>query len=60
MNERYGVGTVTATINDQYYNMREMIEPVPHEVDIVLDAMKECQIPAKVRAIRGGTEGALL
>ena len=60
MNERYGEGTVTATINDQYYNMREMIEPVPHLVDIVLDAMKECNIPAKVRAIRGGTDGAQL
>ena len=60
MNERYGEGTVTATINDQYYNMREMIEPVPHVVDIVLDAMKECDIPAKVRAIRGGTDGAQL
>lgn len=60
MNERYGEGTVTSTINDQYYNMREMIEPVPHVVDIVLDAMKECNIPAKVRAIRGGTDGAQL
>lgn len=60
MNERYGEGTVTATINDQYYNMREMIEPVPHVVDIVLDAMKECNILAKVRAIRGGTDGAQL
>lgn len=60
MNERYGEGTVTATINDQYYNMREMIEPVPHVVDIVLEAMKECNIPAKVRAIRGGTDGAQL
>lgn len=60
MNERYGEGTVIATINDQYYNMREMIEPVPHVVDIVLDAMKECNIPAKVRAIRGGTDGAQL
>ena len=60
MNERYGEGTVTITINDQYYNMREMIEPVPHVVDIVLDAMKECGIPSKVRAIRGGTDGAQL
>ena len=60
MNERYGEGTVTATINEQYYNMREMIEPVPHVVDIVLEAMKECNIPAKVRAIRGGTDGAQL
>ncbi len=60
INLRYGEGTVKATIADQYYNMREKIEPVPHVVDIVLDAMKECGIPSKVRAIRGGTDGAQL
>ncbi len=60
MNLRYGSGVVTATISDQYYNMRQQIEPVPHVVDIVLEAMKECNIPARVRAIRGGTDGAQL
>lgn len=60
MNERYGEGAVTATVNDQYYNMREKIEPVPHVIDIVLEAMKQCGIPSKVRAIRGGTDGAQL
>ena len=60
MNERYGEGVVTATINDQYYNMREKIEPVPHVVDILIEAMKQCNIPSKVRAIRGGTDGAQL
>uniref|UniRef100_UPI004029A099 peptidase T n=1 Tax=Alloprevotella sp. TaxID=1872471 RepID=UPI004029A099 len=60
MNERYGEGVVTATINDQYYNMREKIELVPHVVDIVIEAMKQCNIPSKVRAIRGGTDGAQL
>lgn len=60
MNERYGEEVVTATINDQYYNMREKIEPVPHVVDIVIEAMKQCNIPSKVRAIRGGTDGAQL
>lgn len=60
LNERYGEGVVTATINDQYYNMREMIEPVPHVINIVLEAMKQCDIPSKVRAIRGGTDGAQL
>lgn len=60
LNERYGQGTVTVTINDQYYNMREKIEPVPHVVNIVLDAMKACHIPSSVRAIRGGTDGAQL
>lgn len=60
MNERYGADTVKATIKDQYYNMREKIEPVPHVIDLVLEAMKECNIPSKVRAIRGGTDGAQL
>lgn len=60
LNERYGQGTVTVTINDQYYNMREKIEPVPHVVNTVLDAMKACHIPSRVRAIRGGTDGAQL
>ena len=60
MNLRYGAGVVTATISDQYYNMRQQIEPVPHVVDTVLEAMKECNIPARVRAIRGGTDGAQL
>lgn len=60
MNARYGEGVVSASIADQYYNMRQQIEPVPHVVDIVLEAMKECAIPAKVRAIRGGTDGAQL
>ena len=60
MNAQYGEGVVTADIHDQYYNMREKIEPVPHVVDLVLDAMKDCGIPSKVRAIRGGTDGAQL
>ena len=59
-NARYGEGTVTVTLHDQYYNMREKIEPVPHVVDLALEAMKECGIPSKVRAIRGGTDGAQL
>ena len=37
-----------------------MFEPVPHVIDIVLDAMKACEITPKVRAIRGGTDGAQL
>lgn len=59
-NTRFGEGTVKATIRDQYYNMREKIEPVPHVIEIVLQAMRECEIPSKVRAIRGGTDGAQL
>ena len=59
-NVKYGEGTVQLTLNDQYYNMREKIEPVPHVVDLVVEAMKQCGIPAKVKAIRGGTDGAQL
>lgn len=60
INEKYGAGTVTAEINDQYYNMREKIEPVLHIIDIVIKAMEETGVSPKVRAIRGGTDGAQL
>lgn len=59
-NARYGEGVFSLEIKDQYANMREKIEPVPHVIDIVLEAMKQCEIPARVRAIRGGTDGAQL
>ncbi len=59
-NERYGAGTVSVEISDQYYNMREKIEPVPHVVDIALDAIRSCGVQPVVRAIRGGTDGAQL
>ena len=61
MNEKYGEGTVTADVNDQYYNMREKIEPDNmHVIDLVLKAMQECGVAPKVRPIRGGTDGAQL
>lgn len=60
LNEKYGADTVTAEINDQYYNMREKIEPVLHIIDIVIKAMEETGVSPKVRAIRGGTDGAQL
>ena len=61
MNAKYGEGTVTADINDQYYNMREKIEDGNmHVVDLVLKAMKEVGVTPKVRPIRGGTDGAQL
>lgn len=60
LNEKYGAGTVTAEINDQYYNMREKIEPVLHIIDIVIKAMEETGVSPKVRSIRGGTDGAQL
>ena len=60
MNEKYGEGTVTAEVKDQYYNMKEMIDPNMHVIDIVLKAMQQCNVPPKVSPIRGGTDGAQL
>lgn len=60
INEKYGDGTATAVVNDQYYNMKEKIDPVMHVIDIVLRAMQECGVPPKVEPIRGGTDGAQL
>ena len=60
MNEKYGEGTVEADVKDQYYNMKEKIDPNMHVIDIVLKAMQDCCVPPKVEPIRGGTDGAQL
>ena len=60
MNETYGEGTVTAEVKDQYYNMKEKIDPQMHVIDLVLHAMQECGVAPKVKPIRGGTDGAQL
>ena len=60
MNEKYGEGTVEIVIKDQYYNMKEKIEPNMHVIDIVLQAMQETGVAPKVEPIRGGTDGAQL
>ena len=60
MNEKYGEGTVECVINDQYYNMKEKIDPNMHVIDIVLQAMQESGVAPKVEPIRGGTDGAQL
>ena len=60
MNEKYGEGTVECAINDQYYNMKEKIDPNMHVIDIVLQAMQESGVAPKVEPIRGGTDGAQL
>ncbi len=60
MNERYGEGTVTCIVQDQYYNMKEKIEPKMHVIDLVLKAMQACEVAPKVKPIRGGTDGAQL
>jgi len=50
----------TLEIKDQYYNMREKIEPMMHIIDIALQAMKDAGVEPKVVPIRGGTDGAQL
>ena len=61
MNDQYGEGTVTIEVKDQYYNMKEKIEPdAMHVIDLVLHAMQQCGVAPKVKPIRGGTDGAQL
>jgi tripeptide aminopeptidase len=60
MNAKYGEGTVEAVVSDQYYNMKEKIDPQMHVIDLVLKAMQESGVAPKVRPIRGGTDGAQL
>ena len=60
LNQEYGEGTVSVELNDQYYNMREKIEPVMHVIDIAFQAMKDADVEPHVKAIRGGTDGAQL
>lgn len=60
MNKKYGEGTVTIELKDQYYNMKEKIDPNMYVIDIVLKAMQESGVTPKVEPIRGGTDGAQL
>ncbi len=59
-NVKYGEDTVSIDLRDQYYNMREKIEPVIHIVDIAAEAMKEVGITPDIKPIRGGTDGSQL
>lgn len=60
INTQYGEGTATLEMRDQYYNMREKIEPVMHIIDTAFQAMEAVGVKPKVKAIRGGTDGAQL
>lgn len=52
--------STTVEIKDQYYNMREKIEPVMYIIDLAVEAMKQAGLTPKVQPIRGGTDGAQL
>ncbi len=60
MNHRWGEGTVTVHLRDQYRNMREKIEPVIHIIDAARKAMEAVGMQPFDEAIRGGTDGAQL
>ena len=60
VNAEYGEQVVTLELKDQYYNMRQQIEPVMHVIDIAFEAMKAAGVEPHVKAIRGGTDGAQL
>ena len=60
LNKKYGQGTLTLTLKDQYYNMRKMVEPHPQVINNALAAMREADVEPIVRPIRGGTDGARL
>lgn len=60
VNAEFGEGTVELELKDQYYNMREKVEPVKYIVDLAEEAMKEVGVTPIKKAIRGGTDGARL
>ena len=60
INEKFGEGTIVLKLNDQYFNMREKIEPVKYIVDLAEAAMIESGLQPKIVPIRGGTDGARL
>jgi len=60
INAEFGEGIATIEIKDQYYNMREKVEPVMHIVDLAFEAMEAVGVKPNVKPIRGGTDGARL
>lgn len=58
--KQFGADIATAEIKDQYYNMREKVEPVMHIVDLAEQAMKDLGITPLIKPIRGGTDGSRL
>ncbi|MEZ9835040.1 peptidase T [Vibrio breoganii] len=60
LNSQLTNGHVELEISDSYYNMREMVEPHPHIIDIAKQAMIDCDVEPNIKPIRGGTDGARL
>ena len=60
LNKELGKKLIKVTVKDQYYNMKEKVEPVKHIVDIAEEAMIKAGIKPNIKAIRGGTDGSQL
>ena len=60
LNNKYGEDTVRVELKDQYFNMREKIEPVMHSVELAEEAMHQAGITPIIKPIRGGTDGSQL
>jgi tripeptide aminopeptidase len=60
INSEFGENTASLEMRDQYYNMREKVEPVMHIVDLAFKAMEAVGVKPNVKPIRGGTDGARL
>ena len=60
INMKYGEGTATLEVKDQYYKMREQVEPYYFIVEKAIKAMEMADIKPKIQPIRGGTDGANL
>jgi tripeptide aminopeptidase len=60
INTEYGREVIDIDIKDQYFNMKEKVEPVMHIVDIAEEAMKQLNIEPLIKPIRGGTDGSQL
>ncbi|MGN0195765.1 MAG: peptidase T [Candidatus Cryptobacteroides sp.] len=60
INGKYGEGTATPEVKDQYYNMKEMVQPHYHIIEKAVKAMEMAGVKPKIQPIRGGTDGANL
>ena len=60
INSQHEREVIKIELKDQYYNMREKVEPVMHIVDIAEEAMKQLNIEPLIKPIRGGTDGSQL
>ncbi|MEZ8629384.1 peptidase T [Vibrio lentus] len=60
LNERLDKGRVELVLTDSYFNMKEMVEPHQHIIELAKQAMIECDVEPMIKPIRGGTDGARL